>query len=203
MTSSITYTNYLQEPVNKEEFDALDNKCIVYTETGLVKKIERINHDCVYHITYYLGGNETTNSVLAMFDGLDVDIVTRSVVDDYTLEESSGYNVARELTFLFKELYDTSGNLICSQDYDLASKLPIAKSTDKYLFDNPDEMWVLWFNYNDDGSFKSICGNWVDNTDQGRKGSIYNDKLSLYFPTLLTDFPYYKNSDILPPPAGL
>jgi hypothetical protein len=198
MATIISYTNHLDESITKQQFDGIAEKCIVYTEDNSVKKIERMEYDVIKRVTYYLSEGELINSVLAMFGGLSVEIINRSVIGDYFLEENNEYNITHELVFFTKQLFGQSGNLICTQDYDISSLAPILNSTEKYLFDDPRELWVLGFDYNDDGSINYIWGDWVENTDQRQKGVIYNDKISVYFPTLLTDHPYYTNSDLLP-----
>jgi hypothetical protein len=194
---TISYADYIGKPITKQQFDLLNENRIVYSIDDSIKKIEHFRNGAIYHITYYLSDNETTAEVLDRFDSRSIDIISGSIVGDYSIEESNSY-INGVLHFLSRQLYDQFKNLICTQDHNLLTNQPILDTTEKYLYYHPNEMWVLAFEYIDGGSIKYIYGDLVDETDQGRKGFIYPDKIPLYFPGLLTQHPYYKNSDFSP-----
>lgn len=97
-----------------------------------------------------------------------------------------------------KNLYDEFNNVICEQAYNISTKEPILESTEKYLFNNPEDIFGLGFVYDNLGSLKYIWGAMVDQTDQNQRGIITKDRIATYFPILLTNNPYYTNAGFQP-----
>lgn len=195
---TISYENYLGEPITVQQVDALDDYSKnYYDDNSLIKKIEHYEKKLITSYTYYLSLNETLSVVLNEFKDENVDIISTSYFGSYRIEESKDYSKSI-LNFYSRRLYDNNNNLVCEQEFNITDLTVIREKTEKYLFVDDEELFALGFEYSEDGLVNYIWGEWVENTDKSWTGGIYSAEISKYFPTLFTDHPYYANFEFLP-----
>lgn len=196
-TTAISYVDDLGDAITKPEFDLLTSRGIAYSENNVVKKVEYFNEGLITFVRYYLADGEDISAVLDSYNDVSVEFITTYRYYKYTIEEVNAYR-NKSLKFYSKNLFDEFNNVICEQAYNISTKEPILESTEKYLFNNPDDIFSLGFEYDNLGMLKYIWGNMVDQTDQNQRGTIPADMIATYFPNLLTNNPYYINAEFLP-----
>lgn len=197
MATNINYTNYLDQPIDQTQIELIDKYNKIYKDDNLIKKVEFYEDKQIKSLIYYRD-LETNEEILNAYSNIElIDIRTRENYGGiYTIEICRAYYNGVLDPIVEKLLKDSNGNVLCTASFNESGNQIALGSTEKYYYENDEK--VLCFDYKDDGTLNYIWGDWVDNTDQRVRGSIYFDKISLYFPDLIPDNPYYLNADFLP-----
>lgn len=200
MAETMVYGNSYGEEITHQEFITLKDYSLIYKEDGIVKRVDYYRDNKLRSHLYYRGNDESLPSVVEKYKNSNIEIVARSVVGNYVVEEGFWY-IEEFLRQRSKRLYDNFGKELCEQHCESDTGEPILKKTEKYLFSDPDSDTFTGFDYDESGAVRSIWGDMVGNTDQSRKGSIYGDRILIYFPDIFIKYPYYQNADFMPAQA--
>jgi hypothetical protein len=193
--TTIIFTNEYNEQISQQQLSQLSEFNKVYQVDGLTKKIEFYVDGLLDGIEFHKD-NENLNEIFSILGTNTVDVVEKVTVDNYLILIWTVYKDGI-LRSIRKELL-LDNKVICNQELDV-NNVPINQYTKKYIYDDTgfergEE--IFNFNYNSDGSLDYICG-------VGYPFSEYNQSLdaseiSLYFPDLLTENPYYANANFMP-----
>lgn len=196
MATNINYTNYLDQPITQTQIELIDKYNKIYKNDNLIKKVEFYEDKQIKSLIYYKDSEQDSDILDEYVNVKLIDIRMRENYGIYTIEICHIYDNGILDPIIEKLLLDVNGNVLCSASFNENGNQLALGSTEKYYYENAEK--VLCFDYKDDGTLNYIWGDWVDATDQRIRGSIYFDKISLYFPDLIPNNPYYLNADFLP-----
>ena len=198
MEEKIYFSDSYGKPISEQ--DSMNKFHKAYEENGVIRKIEAYEVNVLMDIEYFLDDNENTDTVLAKLTELVKRFVTlgrRKEYGKYTIVKSSQFSKGKVL-FKACELVDENNNVICIQVLDWKTEEPILESTEKYIIDDKGYD-IAFFNYNDEGKFKSLTGSIVSELSVFIREPLYEiEEVNKYLPNLFQEYPYYRNATFLP-----
>ena len=196
MATTISFTNYNNEPLSNQQASALGEYVKVYEINSIIKKIEYYYDGEFESVEYFKDDTEKLNDIFTALKTNTLCITQKENINNYTIKISTSY-INGIISHTEKELFLDS-KMICVHELDANNQLKINDCI-KYLYDdNGSETGeeIFNFHYNQDGTLKCIHG--VDYPFSEYNQSLDASEISLYFPNLLTDNPYYININFLP-----
>jgi len=206
MAITIKYVNRYDIEITEQQLESMDVFKKITTVDGIIKEIESYKNNKITDIEYYLDDGEDGTTVLgglAILVSNSVSIFERETYLNYRIERIKVF-FNNNLKFKSNLLFDSNNNLICDEEIDISTDQPIYNKTAKTLYDSNNEN-ILGFDYNADGSIEKIWGIMVEDKliykDLGSvwpEQSLSSEKIDDYFPTLLSNNPYYSDATFLP-----
>jgi len=196
MATTISFTNYNNEPLSKQQVSASDAYLKVYKINGIIKKIEYYDNGEFDGIEYFKDNSENLNDIFTNLGTNSLVVTQKENINNYLIKTSISYKNGI-VSHTEKEL-SLNGKIICVHELNANNELKI-KDCIKYLYDeNGSEIGeeILNFRYNEDGSLYAISGSDYPFSEYNQ--SLYGNDILLYFPNLLTENPYYVNINFLP-----
>lgn len=205
MAIIIEYTNQYNEFIAKKQAESMSEYNKITKENSIVIKVEYFLDNILNGIYYYLQDGEDEQkkvNELTLLVSRFVEIREREYIGSKILVRER-YYLKRRLEAKSNLLIDDKGNELCNEVINLKTNKPNWEKTEKYLYSRDNEV-IAGFDYNKDGSLRSIWGDMVENAniykDDGagwNDESIYGSKINEYFPNLLTNNPYYANANFI------
>lgn len=154
-------TNFDNIEITQQQAAMLDKYSKKYEENNTLKKEEFFIDQKLTTTIYYKSPNETVNSILTQFTGQNVVIRTITLINTKEFEQNDVYNNSGELIEKYNYLYDQNKDVICREEIDLNTNLPIYSETVKYYFDRDldPENELFECCYNEDGDLEHIIYN--------------------------------------------
>ncbi|MBN2746084.1 MAG: hypothetical protein JXR34_05100 [Bacteroidales bacterium] len=206
MATEIYYENRYNVSITEQQLVSMDVFKKITTVDGIIKKIESYKNNIITGIEYYLDDGEDETTVLGglvILVSNSVSIIERETYLNYRIERIKVF-FNSSLKFKSNLLFDSNNNLVCEEEIDISTDQPIYNQTEKTLYDSNNEK-ILGFDYNADGSIEKIWGIMVEDRliykDLGSvwpEQSLSAEKIDDYFPTLLSNNPYYSDATFLP-----
>jgi hypothetical protein len=155
----IEYRNLDNQKITSQKAFLTEEYSEVYIDevSGLVKIEKIFSNKELLAINYYLDPSENEldkiNEVRNLSDRFW--ITTREYYNGLLIEETKDFSNNAVLGFHSRNLHNNKGEVICREELDLNTQLPLYENTIKYLFnDSGDEL--LEATYNSDGSLEQI-----------------------------------------------
>lgn len=195
MATTISFTNYNNEALSKQQVNSLSEYLKVYKVNDVVKKIDYYYNGKLEGIEYFKDDNENLNDVFTSLGTNTLTITHKEIINSHIAKISTSYNNGI-ISYTEKEL-SIDNKIICVHELDSNNEL---KTDDcvKYLYNDDDEENIarFIFHYNPDGTLKYIGG--IDYPFSEYNQFLESGEIHLFFPNLLTDNPYYANINFLP-----
>jgi hypothetical protein len=196
MSTTIVYRNNFGESITNQQLSLVNEYQKVYLINNNPKKIEYFENNVLDEIEYYKDATESLDSIFSELGTNNLVITTVEVLNDYKIKTSINYENGVQKGF-GKYLFLNS-KIICVHEFNANGELDIIFSR-KYIFEeigNEIGEELYSFRYNEDGTLKSMSGVGYPFSEYNQ--SIDASEISIYFPNLLTENPYYVNSNFLP-----
>jgi hypothetical protein len=127
--------DYLEE-VTFEEANKLQEYTGIFSNGDDVKKREHYDKGVLRFTEYYRSSDETEQSIIETLSasGSAYYIIEKTISKNYYTENIKGYK-AKSLSSLSRRLYNNMGSIICEENYDIISVLPLYEDTKKHFYD--------------------------------------------------------------------
>lgn len=127
---------YYLEEVTFEEAIKLQEYTGIFSNGDDIKKREHYDKGVLWYTEYYKSSDETEQSIIEALSasGSAYYIIEKTIYKNYHTENMKGYE-AKSLSSLSRYLYNNMGSVICKEDYDIISGLPVYEDTEKHFYD--------------------------------------------------------------------
>lgn len=155
----ISYQNINDEEVAIEQLDSLREYYKVFSENQAILKKEFYIDNILKHISHYKSSIENEDAIIELYSssGIFYSIIEKLNLGNYIIEIDKEYSGMR-LKSHSRYLYNDNNSLICQENIDLLTGLPIFKETEKYFYDfeKDDYFPIITASFNEDGSLDII-----------------------------------------------
>jgi hypothetical protein len=151
------FKNKFGNVVTQQQASLLDKYWKNYEENNVLKKKEFFIDQQLVTTVYYKSPSESVNEILTQFAGANLQIRTITFIGTKEYEQNDVYS-AGELIERYNYLYDQNKDVICREEINLVTGLPIYEETKKYYFDRSldPENELFDCRYNEDGVLEHI-----------------------------------------------
>ena len=159
MIMTITFENDYNEEITPEQVNLSNAYTKVYTDLGIIIKKEHYRDNILKYINHYKAINENESDIINIYGSGTVPFSTIQIdmLSNMKIETEKSYR-GNVLQRIERNLYNIDGYVVCEENYDIDTNLPIYEETKKHFYDlNLDDFFpIMTALYNENGSLSHI-----------------------------------------------
>ena len=159
MIMTITFENDYNEEITPEQVNLSNAYTKVYTDLGIIIKKEHYRDNILKYINHYKAINENESDIVDIYGSGTVpfSIIQIDMLSNMKIETEKSYR-GNVLQRIERNLYNIDGYVVCEENYDIDTNLPIYEETEKHFYDITfdDFFPIMTAYYKDDGSLRYI-----------------------------------------------